>query len=100
MASDNKSTNAHLLNHSKWLPWSNWPNDTQIFVGMGTQEISKFNKKEVDTVSICLAIFRLPEFTSDIMISLNNPENFTDEHFNQFTLIVKSFQLLNTDLFE
>ncbi|XP_072540813.1 ran guanine nucleotide release factor [Salminus brasiliensis] len=39
----------------------------------GTQLISKFNEEAKNTVNIHLCVLRLPQYTTDILITLNHP---------------------------
>lgn len=41
----------------------------------GTQCVSKFNEEAKNIVDIYLALFRLPQFSTDILITFNNPLN-------------------------
>ncbi|XP_046876553.1 ran guanine nucleotide release factor isoform X2 [Hypomesus transpacificus] len=39
----------------------------------GTQAVSKFNEEAKNIVSIHLGLFRLPQFSTDILVTFNNP---------------------------
>ncbi|XP_036381178.1 ran guanine nucleotide release factor [Megalops cyprinoides] len=39
----------------------------------GTQHISKFNEEAKNTVNIHLGLFRLPQFSTDILVTFNDP---------------------------
>ncbi|KAJ8342975.1 hypothetical protein SKAU_G00329030 [Synaphobranchus kaupii] len=39
----------------------------------GTQRVSKFNEEAKNTVNIHLGLFRLPQFSTDILVTFNDP---------------------------
>ncbi|KAL6464144.1 hypothetical protein MHYP_G00285350 [Metynnis hypsauchen] len=43
----------------------------------GAQLISKFNEEAKNTVNIHLCLFRLPQYTTDILITFNDPVNIS-----------------------
>ncbi|KAF5891141.1 ran guanine nucleotide release factor [Clarias magur] len=77
----------------------------------GAQLISKFNEEAKNVVNIHLCLFRLPQYTTDIMITFNNPVSisplssssgvvtegvWTEQDFHT---LVQSFQLLDPGVF-
>ncbi|XP_054900571.1 ran guanine nucleotide release factor isoform X2 [Poeciliopsis prolifica] len=45
----------------------------------GTQCVSKFNEEARNTVGIHLGLLRLPQFSTDILITFNDPQSITPE---------------------
>ncbi|XP_041647625.1 ran guanine nucleotide release factor [Cheilinus undulatus] len=43
----------------------------------GTQCVSKFNEEAKNTVTIHLALLRLPQFSTDVLISFNDPQSIS-----------------------
>ncbi|XP_068599355.1 ran guanine nucleotide release factor [Brachionichthys hirsutus] len=41
----------------------------------GTQCVSKFNEEAKNTVTLRLGVFRLPQFSTDILITFNDPQS-------------------------
>ena len=41
----------------------------------GQQKIAKFNEAARNTVNIHMGVFRVPEFSTDIVVSFNDPVN-------------------------
>ncbi|KAM9440356.1 ran guanine nucleotide release factor isoform 1-T2 [Clarias gariepinus] len=77
----------------------------------GAQLISKFNEEAKNIVNIHLCLFRLPQYTTDILITFNNPVSisplssssgavtegvWTEQDFHT---LVQSFQLLDPGVF-
>lgn len=45
----------------------------------GTQCVSKFNEEARNTVTIHLGLFRLPQFSTDVLITFNDPQSISPE---------------------
>lgn len=45
----------------------------------GTQSVSKFNEEARNTVTIHLGLFRLPQFSTDILVTFNDPQSINPE---------------------
>lgn len=43
----------------------------------GTQRVSKFNEDARNTVTLHLGLFRLPQFSTDVLVSFNDPQNIS-----------------------
>ncbi|XP_068175980.1 ran guanine nucleotide release factor [Antennarius striatus] len=43
----------------------------------GTQCVSKFNEEAKNTVTLHLGVFRLPQFSTDILITFNDPQSIS-----------------------
>ncbi|XP_034531867.1 ran guanine nucleotide release factor [Notolabrus celidotus] len=43
----------------------------------GTQCVSKFNEEAKNTVTLHLSVFRLPQFSTDLLISFNDPQSIS-----------------------
>ncbi|KAF7688396.1 ran guanine nucleotide release factor [Silurus meridionalis] len=77
----------------------------------GAQLISKFNEEAKNTVNIHLCLFRLPQYTTDILITFNNPVSISPLSSSScavadgvwtvqdFLTLVQSFQLLDPGVF-
>ncbi|XP_060768893.1 ran guanine nucleotide release factor [Neoarius graeffei] len=77
----------------------------------GTQLVSKFNEEVKNTVNIHLCLFRLPQYTTDILITFNDPVSISPLSISSgavsdgvwtvqdFHTLVQSFRLLNPEVF-
>ncbi|XP_066517930.1 ran guanine nucleotide release factor [Hoplias malabaricus] len=77
----------------------------------GAQLVSKFNEEAKNTVNIHLCVFRLPQYTTDILVTFNNPVNIsplsssavvsTDVGWTlqDFHTLLQSLQLLDPGVF-
>ncbi|KAM9358585.1 ran guanine nucleotide release factor [Symphorus nematophorus] len=45
----------------------------------GTQCVSKFNEEARNTVTLHLGLFRLPQFSTDILITFNDPQSISPD---------------------
>ncbi|TNN41696.1 Ran guanine nucleotide release factor [Liparis tanakae] len=45
----------------------------------GTQRVSKFNEEARNTVTLHLAVLRLPRFSTDVLITFNDPQRIDPE---------------------
>lgn len=45
----------------------------------GTQCVSKFNEEARNTVTLHLGLFRLPQFSTDVLISFNDPQSISPD---------------------
>lgn len=45
----------------------------------GTQSVSKFNEEARNVVSIHLGLFRLPQFSTDVLITFNDPQSISPD---------------------
>ncbi|CAL1592905.1 unnamed protein product [Knipowitschia caucasica] len=45
----------------------------------GAQSVSKFNEEARNTVAIQLGLFRLPQFSTDILVTFNDPQSISPE---------------------
>ena len=86
-----------------------------ISVALGTQRIAKFNETGLNTVNIYLAVIRLPDKSTDIVISYNHTVELAetsssrtlaraeiipaDVALSNFQNVLKSFRIVNYDLF-
>ncbi|KAM6921952.1 ran guanine nucleotide release factor [Xenentodon cancila] len=43
----------------------------------GTQCVSKFNEEAMNTVSVHLAVLRLPQFSTDVLVTFNDPQSIS-----------------------
>ncbi|KAF8921522.1 hypothetical protein CPB85DRAFT_1271185 [Mucidula mucida] len=90
------------------------PNDRgdrtpSVIVLSGTQRVQKFNRSSLDEVLILMAIYRVTEKNTDIVVTFNIPTESEDggaldaqgvqiirSHFDKFS---QSLQIINFDLF-
>ncbi|XP_040895438.1 ran guanine nucleotide release factor isoform X2 [Toxotes jaculatrix] len=52
---------------------------SSAWVLTGTQCVSKFNEEARNTVTLHLGVFRLPQFTTDILITFNDPQSINPD---------------------
>ncbi len=71
---------------------------SQIQFIEGIQHIKKFNTEIQDLVRIVMAVIRIPEKNTDILISWNIP-NGNENRLLAFQRIVESFRILDWGLF-
>lgn len=45
----------------------------------GTQCVSKFNEEARNTVSLHLGLFRLPQFSTDVLVTFNDPQSISPD---------------------
>lgn len=45
----------------------------------GTQSVSKFNEEAKNVVTIHLGLFRLPQFSTDVLITFNDPQSISPD---------------------
>lgn len=45
----------------------------------GTQRVSKFNEGATNVVNVHLGLFRLPQFSTDVLISFNDPQSISPD---------------------
>lgn len=45
----------------------------------GTQSVSKFNEEARNVVTIHLGLFRLPQFSTDVLITFNDPQSISPD---------------------
>ncbi|XP_068449118.1 ran guanine nucleotide release factor [Clinocottus analis] len=45
----------------------------------GTQCVSKFNEEARNTVTLHLGVFRLPQFSTEVLVSFNDPQRISPE---------------------
>lgn len=86
---------------------------SSAWVLTGTQCVSKFNEEARNTVSLHLGLFRLPQFSTDILITFNDPESISPDSSSalaagtqaepwtvqDFQQMLRSLTLLNPGLF-
>ncbi|XP_047665199.1 ran guanine nucleotide release factor isoform X1 [Tachysurus fulvidraco] len=77
----------------------------------GAQLVSKFNEEAKNTVNIHLCLFRVPQYTADILITFNDPVNISPFSSSSseaaecvwtvqdFHTLVQSFRLLDPGVF-
>lgn len=79
----------------------------------GTQSVSKFNEEARNTVTIHLGLFRLPQFSTDILVTFNDPQCISPDSSSassagmqtepwtvqDFQCLLKSLTLHNPGLF-
>lgn len=78
----------------------------------GAQLVSKFNEEAKNTVNIYLCLFRLPQFTTDILVTFNDPVCINPLSssaagcvaavpwtLQDFQNVLQSFRLLNPGVF-
>uniref|UniRef100_A0A3P8UVX1 RAN guanine nucleotide release factor n=1 Tax=Cynoglossus semilaevis TaxID=244447 RepID=A0A3P8UVX1_CYNSE len=79
----------------------------------GTQCVSKFNEQARNTVTIHLGLFRLPQFTTEILVTFNDPQIISPDSSSaasvvthgvpwtvqDFKLLLKTLTLHNPELF-
>lgn len=75
--------------------------DTTAYCVIGQQRVAKFNSEALNNVTLELAVIRIKDQKSEILISLNNPENSNGTlNFSEtFLKVVSSFKIENTKLF-
>lgn len=75
----------------------------RAFMGLGHQVVAKFREDKSGPVQIHCAVLRLPEVTTDILITLNDPQAVdegspaTPEVF--FAQLLRSFRIIDWSLF-
>ncbi|KAM3876088.1 ran guanine nucleotide release factor [Diretmus argenteus] len=52
---------------------------TSAWMLTGTQCVSKFNEEARNTVTLHLGLFRLPQFSTDILITFNDPQSISPD---------------------
>ncbi|KAM4548944.1 ran guanine nucleotide release factor isoform 1-T2 [Odontesthes bonariensis] len=52
----------------------------------GTQRVSKFNEEARDNVTIHLGLFRLPQFSTDVLITFNDPQLISPDSSSAFSV--------------
>uniref|UniRef100_A0A1A7X3R8 Ran guanine nucleotide release factor n=1 Tax=Iconisemion striatum TaxID=60296 RepID=A0A1A7X3R8_9TELE len=52
----------------------------------GTQCVSKFNEEARNTVTIHLGVFRLPQFSTDVLITFNDPQSISPDSSSAFAM--------------
>ncbi|XP_069555045.1 ran guanine nucleotide release factor [Brachyistius frenatus] len=52
---------------------------SSAWVLTGTQCVSKFNEDARNTVTLHLGLFRLPQFSTDVLITFNDPQNISPD---------------------
>uniref|UniRef100_A0A672JI03 RAN guanine nucleotide release factor n=1 Tax=Salarias fasciatus TaxID=181472 RepID=A0A672JI03_SALFA len=67
----------------------------------GTQRVSKFNEEARNEVALHLGLFRLPQFSTDILVSFNDPQDINPKSSSASAMgpeeqlwTVQDFQLL------
>ncbi|KAF9009338.1 Mog1p/PsbP-like protein [Cyathus striatus] len=90
------------------------PNDREdatpsAIVLLGLQMVSKFNSATLDEVLIFMALFRIEEKATDIVVTFNAPKGSSDGRYigeerinkikSQFDTFVRTFSIMNFDLF-
>jgi len=86
--------------------------NAQVFILFGTQDIAKFNETTVNKVEVHLAVVRLPDVTTDLLVTLNHtieisqqsssvgaPISGREEKLAEFTAIVKTLNIIDWGLF-
>lgn len=99
LASFNEATEAKVL-HTKPLAPEEVPHlGCRAFMAVGQQMVAKFKEERVDPVQIYAAVLRLPEVTTDILITLNDPGHSHAESADMFAHLLKSFRIVDWQLF-
>lgn len=66
----------------------------------GSQSVTKFNTSHKSTVKILLSTLRLPQYTTDVLVSFNCPTELgSDNDTDTFLSVVNSVELLNPSVF-
>lgn len=52
----------------------------------GTQLVSKFNEEARNTVTVSLALFRLPQFATDLVVTFNDPQSISPDSSSASTV--------------
>ncbi|XP_049444184.1 ran guanine nucleotide release factor [Epinephelus fuscoguttatus] len=52
---------------------------SSAWVLTGTQCVSKFNEEARNTVTLHLGLFRLPQFSTDVLITFNDPQSISPD---------------------
>ena len=107
LAAFNEATESKVL-HSRPLESeevSNLPT-CRAFTGVGQQVVAKFREDHSGPVQIHCAVLRLPDVTTDILITLNDPHALSDPPDATaesseviFARLLKSFRILDWTLF-
>ncbi|KAK7487968.1 hypothetical protein BaRGS_00020869 [Batillaria attramentaria] len=80
---------------------------------MGQQRVSKFNESAKNDVNLHMVLYRLPQFTTDILVTFNDPVNVNPESsshqamatatvpwtVDDFRALVNSLTIVDTGLF-
>lgn len=66
---------------------------------LGTQLVTKFNSKETDKVNLAVGIIRLPEISTDLLVSYNHPGFDSSYLVEKLMRIINSLQILDWGLF-
>ncbi|KAG9302234.1 hypothetical protein G9A89_008724 [Geosiphon pyriformis] len=119
VAFDNDAENHSTLQQSGLLnpnDFPNLPSDTSMFFASGQQLVAKFNERDPNArnlVNIFLAVIRLPQHSTDIVITYNIPiligstsssrltarEGNVHVGFEEFKAFLKSFRIVDWGLF-
>ncbi|CAB4384803.1 unnamed protein product [Rhizophagus irregularis] len=119
IASDNDAENFNTIHQitqltSQEIP--NLPSDTPMYFCTGQQSVAKFNEKDPSArnlVNIYMALFRFPNYDTDIVITYNIPiligaasssrqtaqEGNIQVGFEEFKRMLATFKINNYDLF-
>ena len=80
-----------------FLKGSNLPVD--LVLAAGLFRASRIGQTVEDNVTIAMSIFRLHEYHSEIIITLNSPQASLDDSWRLLSSIAASLQVLDTSLF-
>ena len=66
----------------------------------GSQLTAKFNEATKTTVKLHLIVLRLPKYGTDVLITMNSPDEVSTENDTELILsVAKSLNLLNPSVF-
>ncbi len=66
----------------------------------GLQSVTKFNSTHKANVKILLAVLRVPQYTTDVLVSFNCPSELgADSDTGIFISVVNSLKLVNPSIF-
>jgi len=115
LASANNSPQ-HQIIHIEALDLPNFGQDVMKYALYGTQQVSKFKEQAFNTVNVYMCVIRVPQVTTDILITLNdvvvvNPDSSSaqvivpstkpnaEQTMALFKEILRSFRILDNGLF-
>ncbi|KAK6176313.1 hypothetical protein SNE40_014618 [Patella caerulea] len=89
------------------------PECEKVYYILGQQQVAKYNETAKNIINLHLGLFRLPMYTTDILVTFNDPINISPESSSHkpvptsatrwtdsdFKHIIKSLQILDTGLF-
>ncbi|XP_033107635.1 ran guanine nucleotide release factor-like [Anneissia japonica] len=112
IAGDNDSSSVEIISEEV-VPLSEvtMKQCASVWLLHGKQMVSKFNEEAKNTLIVYIALFRLPQYTTDILVTFNNPMQISPESSSsklnnqqdswtmaQFKQVICSLNLIDSSL--